>query len=394
MTDTEAGEARKKGTTVRQLIGFRLGAERFGIDISRIHEIIKPLPLTVVPDMPPGFSGVIHLRDQVVVIADLHARFGFPRPEATKETRIVVLAGTSRKIGVMVDAVSEVVRLTPAMLDPSPAFTDGVSVEFIEGIGRLGQDLVTVLNVDTLFPQAAASELERAVEEHMALEEQVVQAAPAPQPGMTMVDEDMMEELGRKAETGTHLYQDIGELARYINMAHKTFAQAVPQSQNIKVKAKDLPTANDLLLKVTEDTETATMKVMANTEETVGAVSDLNQLVDEIEEAVPASTSARASISDLAERMRGELTNIQNVQDDTILALSFQDLTGQKIKQVIALMGEVEERILKLVVEYGAAKADQATEEVEKKLQDLKEDQEVSGLHQDRVDDLLAEFGF
>lgn len=395
MTARGTEGARGQGTAVRQLIGFRLGPERFGIDISRIHEIIKPLPLTVVPDMPPGFSGVIHLRDQVVVIADLHARFGFPRPDPTKESRIIVLAGTSRKIGVMVDAVSEVVRLTPAMIDPSPAFTDGVSVEFIEGIGKLGEELLTVLNVDTLFPQTTAPALDRAVEEHMAAGDEEPQDPPAePAAGMTMVNEDMMEELGRKAETGTHLYQDIGELARYINMAHKSFAEIAPQSQNIKVKAKDLPTANDLLIKVTEDTETATMKVMANTEETVGAVTDLTHLVNEIEEAVPASSDARAGISDLAERMRGELANIQNVQDDTIVALSFQDLTGQKIKQVIALMGEVEERILKLVVEYGAAKAEQATAEVEKKLQDLKEDQEVPGLRQDRVDDLLAEFGF
>jgi purine-binding chemotaxis protein CheW len=402
MTDRGAEEARKQGTAVRQLIGFRLGPERFGIDISRIHEIIKPLPLTVVPDMPGGFSGVIYLRDQVIVIADLHARFGFPKPpEATKDARIIVLAGMSRKIGIVVDGVSEVVRLTPAMLDPSPAFTDGVSVEFIEAIGKLGDDLMAILDVDALLPDAAASEAGRAAEEHMAAEAEAnaradasTPAAPPVDPGLTLVEEEVMEELGRKAETGTNLYQDIGDLARFINMAHKTFAQALPKTQNIKLKAKDLPTANDLLNKVTEDTETATMQVMANTEETVGIVSDLDHLVGELEAAVPASASGRAAVSDLAERMRSELGHIQNVQDDTIMALSFQDLTGQKIKQVIALMGEVEERILKLVVAYGAAKADQATETVEQRLQDLKEDETVSGLRQDRVDDLLAEFGF
>jgi len=390
MTDRGAAEARRQGSAVRQLIGFRLGPERFGIDISRIHEIIKPLPLTVVPDMPGGFSGVIYLRDQVIVIADLHARFGFPRPEATKDARIIVLAGTSRKIGIMVDAVSEVVRLTPAMLDPSPAFTDGVSVEFIEAIGKLGDDLLAVLDVDALLPDATASEAGRAAEEHMALEAQ--STPPVPEPGMALVEEEMMEELSRKAETGTNLYQDIGDLARYINMAHKSFADSMPKSQNIKVKAKDLPTANDLLLKVTEDTETATLQVMSNTEETVGMLSELDNLINELEAAVPASSNGRAAVSDLAERMRAELGNIQNVQDDTILALSFQDLTGQKIKQVIALMGDVEERILSLVVQYGVTSADQATEAVEK-LHDLKET-DATVMRQDRVDDLLAEFGF
>ena len=388
MTDRGADRSHATGNAARQLIGFRLGPERFGIDISRIHEIIKPLPLTVVPDMPPGYSGLIRLRDQVVVIADLHGRFAFPRPETGKETRIVVLAGASHKIGVMVDAVSEVVRLTPAMIDPSPAFSGGVSVEFIEGIGKLGDDLITVLDVGALFPDPASPKLDQLVQAHLESEP----AAPVPAAGMAIVEEETMHELGRKAETGDKLYHDIGELARYINLAHRSFAQNLPQAQNINIKAADLPTANDLLQKVTQDTETATMKVMANTEETVSAVGELRGILEQLEAAVPASTQGQAAVSDLIERMRGELGNIQNVQDDTVIALSFQDLTGQKIKQVIALMGDVEERILSLVVQYGVTSADQATEAVEK-LQDLKEP-EAGVMRQDRVDDLLAEFGF
>jgi purine-binding chemotaxis protein CheW len=383
MTDRGADRSPATGGAARQLIGFRLGPERFGIDISRIHEIIKPLPLTVVPDMPPGYSGLIRLRDQVVVIADLHARFAFPRPQAGKETRIIVLAGNNHKIGVLVDAVSEVVRLTPAMIDPSPAFSGGVSVEFIEGIGKLGDDLITVLDADALFPDPASPQLDRMVEAHLAAE--VEESAPG-------VEEEVMQELGRKAETGDKLYHDIGELARYINLAHRTFAESIPESQNINIKAPDLPTANDLLQKVTEDTETATMKVMANTEETVSAVTELRAMLEQMEEAVPASDQGRAAVSELAERMRGELANIQNVQDDTVIALSFQDLTGQKIKQVINLMGDVEERILALVVQYGVTNADQATDAAGR-LQGLKEP-EAAAIRQDKVDDLLAEFGF
>jgi purine-binding chemotaxis protein CheW len=390
MTDRGADRSPATGGAARQLIGFRLGPERFGIDISRIHEIIKPLPLTVVPDMPPGYSGLIRLRDQVVVIADLHGRFAFPRPQVGKETRIIVLAGINHKIGVMVDAVSEVVRLTPAMIDPSPAFSGGVSVEFIEGIGKLGDDLITVLDVGALFPDPASPQLDQLVEAHLAAE--VEASAPAPEAGMAVVEEAMMQELGRKAETGDKLYHDIGELARYINLAHRTFAESIPESQNINIKAPDLPTANDLLKKVTQDTETATMKVMANTEETVSAVTELRAMLEQVEEAVPAADQGRAAISDLAERMRGELANIQNVQDDTVVALSFQDLTGQKIKQVINLMGDVEERILALVVQYGVTSADQATD-VAGRLQDLKEP-DVAAMRQDKVDDLLADFGF
>lgn len=390
MTDRGAERSPATGGAARQLIGFRLGPERFGIDISRIHEIIKPLPLTVVPDMPPGYSGLIRLRDQVVIIADLHARFAFPRPEAGKETRIIVLAGTAHKIGVMVDAVSEVVRLTPAMMEPSPAFSGGVGVEFIEGIGKLGENLITVLDVGALFPDPASPHLDRVVEEHLAGEAEA--AAAAPPDGMAIVEEDVMQELGRKAESRDQLYHAIGELARYINLAHRTFAEPLPETQRINLKAPDLPTANDLLQKVTRDTEAATMKVMANTEETLAAVTELRAMLEQVEEAVPASDRGRAAVSELAERMRGELANIQNVQDDTVIALSFQDLTGQKIKQVIALMGDVEERILSLVVQHGVTSADQATEAAGR-LQGLKEPA-AAAMRQDKVDDLLAEFGF
>jgi len=387
MTERGANGSTHKVAAVRQLIGFRLGPERFGIEISRIHEIIKPLPLTVVPQMPPGYSGVIRLREQVVVIADLHQRFTFPRPEAGKDTRIIVLAGTGQRIGVLVDAVSEVVRLTPAMVDPSPAFSDGISVDYIEGIGKLGTDLITILDVDALFPDTATPPLEQAVAEHLAGE------PAAPEAGTTIVGEDLMEELGRKAEIAGKLYHDIGELARFINMAHRTFTEALP-APAIKIKARDLPTANDMLKAVNEDTETAAMTVMANAEETVGAIGDLEGLLEQMEEAVPAAAEGRAAVSELAERMRGELAGMRQVQDDTMIALSFQDLTGQKIKQVIALMADVEERILKLVVEYGVTSADEAAETVERKLQDLKETKENPELHQDCVDDLLAEFGF
>jgi purine-binding chemotaxis protein CheW len=386
MTESAANREGQKGTAARQLIGFRLGPEHFGIDISRIHEIIKPLPLTVVPDMPPGYSGVIRLREQVIVIADLHQRFAFPRTDPGKNTRIIVLAGTGQRIGVLVDAVSEVLRLTPAMVDPSPAFSDGVSVDYIEAIGKLGTDLITILDVDALFPDTAASHLEQAVAGHLAGE------PAAPEICMTVVGEDVTEPLGSKAEISDKLYRDVGELARYINVWHRSFTEDL--WRNIEVKARDLPTANDILQAVTEDTETATMKVMANAEETLGGIGNLEALLEQVEKAVPASAKARATISELAERMRGELASMHQVQDDTMIALSFQDLTGQKIRQVIGLMMDVEERIVELVVEYGVNSANEAAELVERKLQDLKETKEDPGLHQDRVDDLLAEFGF
>jgi purine-binding chemotaxis protein CheW len=368
---------------VRQLVAFRVGAERFAIDIARVQEIVRPLPLTVVPHMPPGFAGIVRLRDEVVVVADLHARFGFPKPGDDGESHIVILAGTGQKVGVVVDAVSEVIRVAPAMLGPSPAFHGGVPVAAIEGIARVGDDLVGVLDVDALFPPSetpvpVATTDPPGPETH---------AAPAPGPAPA-----------HRASDG--LYRDIGELARYINTAHRSLAAGVlPHMLPASARPRDLPTANDVLIHVTQETEIATMQVLANSEETSGGLAHLEALLSDLEQAVPAAGQGRAVVSEVTERMRVELDHLRAVQNDTLVALSFQDLTGQKICQVIGLMGEVEERILELVVGYGVAGADHAAGAaeqslVEQRIQHLKAKADGGPLRQDRVDGLLAEFGF
>ncbi len=388
----------KSGSAIRQMIGFRLGPENFAIDISKIHEIIKPLPITMVPNIPAGFSGVIQLRDQVIVIADLHQRFGFPFTEETKDTRIVVLEGSYRRIGILVDAVSEVVRFSAAMVEPSPGFHNGTPVDYIDGMGKLNGELLTLLNVDALFPDEMAEPATNQSDPATLSAEPTDKPAyrETPEAVDAMIDTNpeetkaLMEKLGKEAETGTELYENLGELARYINVAHKHFAESMAQESNIKVKAQDLPTAYDLLNMVTEETEVATMKVMSHTEETGNSVTEMRSLLEQIEEAVPASSEAASKVSDLADRLRGELAAIEGLQDDTMMAMSFQDLTGQKIKQVIALMADVEERILKLVVQFGMERAAESEEAIEERIQDIDHD----AVSQGDVDSILAEFGF
>jgi len=399
-----AGASRTTRAGARQLVAFVVGAERFAIDIARVQEIVKPLPLTVVPHMPPGFSGVVRLRDEVVVVADLHARFGFPRPQDDGETHIIILAGTGQKVGVVVDAVSEVIRVAPAMLGPPPSFHGGVPVACLDGIARVGDDLVGVLDVDALFPPAETPALPADAPEPAPAPEPVVETRPATGPEAEPAPaEASPADTGWTADGGAayyDLYHDVGALARYINLAHRSFAADLElPNRTVSAHLGDLPTANDVLMSVTQETEIATMQVLANSEETAGGVAQLEALLSDLEQVVPAASEGRARVCDLAERMRAELEHLRAVQNDTLMALSFQDLTGQKIKQVIALMGEVEERILGLVVTYGMAGADHAAQtveqrQVERRIQDLKGQAEGGPLRQDRVDGLLAEFGF
>ncbi|MFQ5508693.1 MAG: protein phosphatase CheZ [Leptospirillia bacterium] len=377
---------------LRQLIGFQMGSDAFAVDISRVHEIIKPLPVKSVPESPSGFSGVIQLRDEVVVMADLHTRFGFPAPDSSeKEVRIIVLEGVSHRIAILVDAVSEVVRLPESAIDPPPKFHNGIAVEFISGMGKLNGELLTILDVDALFPEPAeqtvdepqAEAVPEAIEGEAAAEELL-----GP---LGISSEDVMKELGEQAAIGSELYQDLGELTRYINQARQHLAEKIVEESSIKVKAADIPTAHELLDSVTRETENATMQVMNNVDETSTALGELRGMLSEMEDAVPSSIDSKAKVSDMADRMRSELENVNDIQQETMMALSFQDLTGQKIKQVTNLMKEVEERLLHLVVKYGVATAHEAEEAVQEKMQKIKSEE---GIRQDKVDDMLAEFGF
>ena len=94
-----------------QLVIFDLAAETYGVDIGSVREIIRMQETTKVPRTPDFVEGVINLRGKVIPVIDLRKRFGFKRAEATKDTRIVVVDIDGNDIGVVVDAVTEVLRL-------------------------------------------------------------------------------------------------------------------------------------------------------------------------------------------------------------------------------------------------------------------------------------------
>ncbi len=203
-----------------------------------------------------------------------------------------------------------------------------------------------------------------------------------------------MDATDKPTEAELSLYQDVGELARFINQAHLNLAEDLPRpdpqgGSSIVISADDLPSAHEMLNKVTEDTEAATNAVMTHAETTTNSLDSMRTMLAELAATTPDSDQT----ADLTRRMTTAIDAIESAQNDTIMAMSFQDLTGQKIKQVIYLMNQVEERILKLVVEYGIAGAVALEHSPEESRQALKESG-PSGLHQTNVDDILAEFGF
>lgn len=139
----------------QQYLTFLLGDEMFAIGILAIREIIEYGFVTDVPMTPPFIRGVINLRGAVVPVVDLALRFGRKAGETTKRTCIVIVeiesAKGSQEMGVVVDAVSEVLEISPDDIEPSPEFGARIRNDFIKGMGKINGKFVVVLDVNRVL---------------------------------------------------------------------------------------------------------------------------------------------------------------------------------------------------------------------------------------------------
>src|SRR5918912_3831209 len=150
-----AGEQGTTGVAVtgdeRQLVVFQLGAELYGVEISRVHEIIRMQSVTKVPRAPAFVEGVINLRGKVIPVVDLRRRFGLPTVDHTRASRIVVLEIGDQVVGIIVDGVSEVLRVNTLTVEPPSPVVAGIDSEYLHGIAKLSDRLVILLDLDRIL---------------------------------------------------------------------------------------------------------------------------------------------------------------------------------------------------------------------------------------------------
>ena len=153
----------------QQYLTFMLGGEVFATGILRIKEIIEYGQLTTVPMMPPFIRGVINLRGAVVPVIDLSVRFGRAPVEVTRRTCIVIIevdGGENRQdIGIAVDSVSEVLEIPANMVEPAPAFGSKIRTDFIQGMGKVNDRFVIILNVVNVLSVEEMSQLTLAAQQ-------------------------------------------------------------------------------------------------------------------------------------------------------------------------------------------------------------------------------------
>ncbi len=168
-TDKAAAEA---ADVAAQYLTFTLGEEVFAMDIRTVREIIQYGPMTTVPLMPGFVRGVINLRGAVVPVIDLQARFGRPSAQVGKKTCIVIYdtvrEGERVELGLLVDAVSEVIEIGAAAIEPPPNFGTGVQRDFIRGMGKVANRFVIILEPDKAFDVEAMADLCGATQDALA----------------------------------------------------------------------------------------------------------------------------------------------------------------------------------------------------------------------------------
>jgi purine-binding chemotaxis protein CheW len=146
---------------VRQFVGFRIGEELYGIDIHTIQEIDRMHPVTRLPKSLPFIEGVINLRRSIIPVIDMSKRFGLPPIEEGRQTRIIIARLSGQTVGLIVENVSEVIPLDEESIEPAPAMAFAVDHKYVEGVGRVSEGLIILLNMDLLLSIEEMSQLQQ-----------------------------------------------------------------------------------------------------------------------------------------------------------------------------------------------------------------------------------------
>ena len=151
MSNMEELEQAIEITTGDQFVTFKLEDEEYGIEILKVHEIIGYQGFAKVPNVPCFIKGVLNLRGSVVPVIDMRLKFNMAEKAYDNYTVIVILEVQERIIGAIVDAVSDVVALSPKEIQDTPDFSSGVRVDFIKGLGRKDEKLIIMLDIDRIL---------------------------------------------------------------------------------------------------------------------------------------------------------------------------------------------------------------------------------------------------
>lgn len=154
-----------------QIVTFQVGSEEYGLEIRSITEVTRLPKITPLPRMPEFIEGVINLRGMIIPVVDLRKRFSLSRVvHNAKAVRVIIIRGAvpgisgggKELLGLVVDAVKEVIHMPHKNIEPAPASAVGRDAEFITGMGKAGERLIILLDITRILSQQERSALSEA----------------------------------------------------------------------------------------------------------------------------------------------------------------------------------------------------------------------------------------
>lgn len=143
-----------------QLVVFKLEKEEYGIDIMQVQEISPYQQPTKVPNSPSFVEGIVNLRGDITPVVSLKKKFNLAETEVTELTRLIIINNGSRRTGFVVDDASEVVSISEKNIEEAPPMIVGSDRKYIQGVGKIDQRILIILNLHELLTEAEESQLE------------------------------------------------------------------------------------------------------------------------------------------------------------------------------------------------------------------------------------------
>lgn len=394
---------------MRQCIGFLLNENEYIIPILKVQEIIKIPQITKIPGVPYYVEGVTNLRGRVIPVLNLKRILNLA--EETQGNKVVVISTGKITFGALVDNITGVVNIDENNVEPAEEFLQHGD-NHIEGVARINDRLLILIDIKKIIPTEDQALFEEEIldihEEgdkvevvkkvasiggEMTVRELVDPVKFYEDKGITKDDPKylLLEEIANFMNTVSQgdyekadqimssiiqksqsdLFKEVGKVARKLHDSLKSFREALDPRLK-EMATEQMPRAVDQLQMVINKTEEAANKTMEIVEKYILKMDDLANHVREIQ----GPEASVKYLKDFKNSLEDDLTEILTTQ-------SFQDLTGQVLKKVIKLVGDLEVELLKLITTFGLKFEEKktVTKEVEK-------------VTQEDVDDLLKEFGF
>ncbi len=391
-----------------QFIGFKLNNNEYTVPILKVQEIINIPNITKLPQAPTYVKGVTNLRGKIIPVIELKRLLNIN--DLTEGTKVVVISSGRANFGILVDSITGVISIEDKEIEQPKDFNPN---KLVSGIAKVEEKLLIMLDTQKLISENDAKFFEDEIIEYQEKGEIVEVAKKTEGMGGTTVVKEIMsardffekrgisetdpryhmvddivsfmnaiaeqdyekaEELIKSivAKGQSELFNEVGKVTRKLHNSLKSFKEAI--DPKLKVMAtNDMPRAIDQLQLVISKTEEAANKTMGVVEK---YILEMDTLANHIR-AISFPENSAEYLKKFKNQLEDDLAEILTTQ-------SFQDITGQTIKKVISLVGDLEEELVKLIATFGL-KVDTDTQKIEK----------VSvKVSQSDVDDLLKEFGF